>query len=34
VDVLEFEPDPLVVASIFSVGCVALSLYSVAPLKG
>lgn len=30
----EFEPDPLVVAAIFSVGCVALSLYLLPRLKG
>ncbi|SDW15266.1 DUF983 domain-containing protein [Litoreibacter albidus] len=30
----EFEPDPLVVATIFTVGCVALSLYLLPRLKG
>ncbi len=30
----EYEPDPLVVATIFSVGCVALSLYLLPRLKG
>lgn len=29
-----FRPDPLVMASIFSVGCVALSLYLLPRLKG
>ena len=30
----EFEPDPLVVATIFTIGCVALSLYLLPRLKG
>lgn len=30
----KFRPDPLVLASIFSVGCVALSLYLLPRLKG
>lgn len=30
----EFRPDPLVLAAIFSVGCVALSLYLLPRLKG
>ena len=29
-----FRPDPLVLASVFSVGCVALSLYLLPRLKG
>lgn len=31
---VEFRPDPLVLASVFSVGCVALSLYLLPRLKG
>lgn len=30
----EFEPDPMVVASVFTVGCVALSLYLLPRIKG
>ena len=30
----EFEPEPMVVATIFTVGCVALSLYLLPRLKG
>jgi uncharacterized protein (DUF983 family) len=30
----EFRPDPLVLASVFTVGCVALSLYLLPRLKG
>jgi len=30
----EFRPDPMVLASIFTVGCVALSLYLLPRLKG
>lgn len=30
----EFRPDPMVLASIFSIGCVALSLYLLPRLKG
>lgn len=30
----DFEPDPLVTASIFTVGCVALSLYLLPRIKG
>ncbi|MEM9432758.1 MAG: DUF983 domain-containing protein [Pseudomonadota bacterium] len=30
----EFEPDPLLVATLFSIGCVALSLYLLPRLKG
>ena len=30
----EFEPDPLVVATIFTIGSVALSLYLLPRLKG
>ena len=30
----EFRPDPMVLASVFSVGCVALSLYLLPRLKG
>lgn len=30
----EFEPDPIVMASAFSVGCVALSLYLLPRIKG
>jgi len=30
----EFEPDPFVVATIFTVGCVGLSLYLLPRLKG
>ena len=29
-----FEPDPMIVATTFSVGCVALSLYLLPRLKG
>ncbi|GFE65415.1 DUF983 domain-containing protein [Litoreibacter roseus] len=31
---VEYEPDPLIIASLFSVGCVALSLYLLPRLKG
>lgn len=30
----EFEPDPFVIASIFSVGCVGISLYLLPRIKG
>ncbi len=30
----EFEPDPIIMASAFSVGCVALSLYLLPRIKG
>lgn len=30
----EFEPDPLVVVTIFTIGCVALSMYLLPRLKG
>lgn len=30
----EFRPDPMVLASVFTVGCVALSLYLLPRLKG
>lgn len=30
----EFEPDPMIMASVFSVGCVALSLYLLPRIKG
>lgn len=31
---VEFRPDPIVLASVFSVGCVALSLWMLPRLKG
>ncbi len=31
---IEFRPDPLILATIFTIGCVALSLYLLPRLKG